>query len=135
MGDITVTDQRFGASVAGGTPNGMDGVLGVSYAKSAQTDKITILDRMYEQKQIKQRVFCVRLKKESDGASEVILGGCDVEADKWIPVASEGYWKGNMTKIVVASPKDGSQLHSIDVNALTVFDTGSGSIFSKETQF
>ncbi|KAJ6643864.1 Pregnancy-associated glycoprotein 4 [Pseudolycoriella hygida] len=125
IGDLTVTDQMFGSGESGSHPATFDGVFGVSYALSAQIDKTTVLDRLYDQGQIKKRLLCTKLWK-APADSEVIFGGCDVEADDWIPVAVPDYWKVNLTKIVVTSSKDGSELVTVDVNAVAVFDTGAG---------
>lgn len=126
VGGLIVTDQKFGYAESGTNPDPFDGVFGVSYALSAQIDKKTVLDRLYEQGQIKNRVFCTRMNRKKDATSEFILGGCDVEADYWLPIALKDYWKVNLTKIILTSKTDGSEVLTIDTNAIAVLDTGAG---------
>lgn len=47
------TDQKFGCAKTGLRNSQFDGVFGVSYALSAQIDKTTVIDRLYQQGQIK----------------------------------------------------------------------------------
>lgn len=132
FGGLKVTNQKFGTAVSGITPESFDGIIGVSYAISAQIDKKTVLDRLKEQNQIKNRVFCTKMNVEKKASSEVIFGGCDVEADYWLPNVVKDYWKVNLTKIVLTSKADGSELLTIDTNAIAVFDTGAGNYLGND---
>lgn len=104
--------------------------MGFSYPSVSRTDDKSIIDRLYDQGKIKNRVGCVklRLKKESD--SQLILGGCDVEADSWIPVLkiNDKYtgWRLNLTKVVLRSTADDSELLTVETNNEAVIDTGAG---------
>lgn len=83
-----------------------DGVFGFAYKEISLTDKTsTPLDNLYEQGQIKQRLACVKLNgfNEKPGG-EFIIGGCDVEADFWLPIAKSGFWQVNLTKVEVVTP-------------------------------
>lgn len=114
--------------------------MGISYPSVALTDNSTIIDRLYEQGQIKKRVCCVKLReqKKTSKKSEFIIGGCDVEADYWIPVMKINGkytgWRFNLTKVVLRSRTDNSELLSVETNNEAVFDTGAGSILSNETE-
>lgn len=129
---MTVTNQPFGLahSVTRGSPEPYDGIMGISYPSVAQTDNITIIDRLYDQGQIKKRISCVKLRKDEETKSEFILGGCDVETDKWIPVLkiNDQYtgWRVNLTKVVLRSQTDNSELLTVETNNEAVLDTGTG---------
>lgn len=125
---LTVTDQRIGLAIRETAHINLypfDGIWGLAYASLDQTDNKTLVDRFYEQNQIKQRVFCIKIhyKKESS-PSEFILGGCDVEADSWIPVIRQSYWTVMLNKIVLTSPTNGSELLTLEPNADAIIDTG-----------
>lgn len=105
-----------------------DGTFGFGWSRISATDPIsTPLDNLYEQGQIKRRIFCIKLHDlYDDPGGEFIIGGCDVEANYWKPLTVPGFWQISMTKI---------QVNSVDgVNKLTLsndekqyqalFDTG-----------
>lgn len=129
---MKVTKQPFGlASYLTPGTSPFDGIIGISYPSVAQTDNITIIDRLYEQGQIKKRISCVKLREQKKTTSEWLVGGCDVEADNWTPVLkiNDRYtgWRLNLTKIVLRSTADNSALLTIETNNEAVFDTGAGS--------
>lgn len=69
-------------------------------------------------------MFCIKLHfNEEPSPSEFILGGCDIKAEKWIPVASRYLWTVTLTKIVLASITDGSKQEISPMGEAT-FDTG-----------
>lgn len=60
---------------------------------------------MYEQGQIKNRLACIKLNEiNEETGGELIIGGCDVEADYWVPIANNGFWQVNLTKLEVKTP-------------------------------
>ncbi|XP_055316204.1 pepsin A-like [Sitodiplosis mosellana] len=102
-----------------------DGTMGFSKAPLSETDNSTVVDRLYEQGQIKKRMACLKLHTQNEEKdSEMIIGGCDVEADYWLPVLGESYWAVTLTKIILRSPTDNTELLSLDVNVQAVLDTG-----------
>lgn len=99
--------------------------MGLAYASLVQTDDKTLVDRLFEQNQIRKRVFCIKIHYKKDSIpSEFILGGCDVEADYWVPAIQQSYWTVNLTKIVLTSPTNGSELLTLEPNAKANIDTG-----------
>lgn len=99
--------------------------MGLAYASLDQTDNKTLIDRLHEQGQIKKRTFCIKIHyKKVSLPSEFIIGGCDVEADHWLPVVRKSYWTVTLNKIVLTSPTNGSEVLTIEPNAETIVDTG-----------
>lgn len=113
--------------------------MGWSYPSVSLIDNTSIVDRLYEQGQIKNRVACVKARLKSQSKSEFIIGGCDVKADDWIPVLKVNSvgntytgWRVNLTKIVIRSKADNSKLLTIETNNEAVLDTGAGDTVGKE---
>lgn len=99
--------------------------MGLAYASVEQTGNQTFVERLSEQKQIQRRLFCFKIHaKEQSTPSELILGGCDVEADYWIPVVRQSLWIVTLTKIVLISTTDGSELLTLEPDAEAILDTG-----------
>lgn len=125
---MTVTNQRFGLGIRETAHLNLypyDGIMGLAYASVDQTDDKTFVERLYEQKQIQKRVFCFKIhSREQATPSELILGGCDVEADYWVPVVRKTLWIVTLTKIVLTSTTDGSELLTLEPNAEAILDTG-----------
>ena len=80
-----------------------DGIFGFGFKEISLTDqRSTPLYNLYEQGQIKKRLACIKLNEVDDEVGgELILGGCDVEADYWVPIAKTGFWQVNLTKVEV----------------------------------
>lgn len=134
---MTVKNQPFGLAnfvTPGTTP--FDGIIGISYEAVARTDNSTIIDRLFEQGQIKKPISCVKLRPRKESKSEFIIGGCDVEADYWIPVLTINRrftgWRLNLTKIVLRSTTNNSELLTVETNNEAVFDTGAGGSIGNE---
>lgn len=139
FGGLTVKEQPFGLAsyvTPGATP--FDGIIGISYEAAAKIDNSTIIDRLVKQGQIKKAISCVKLREHKKTKSELIIGGCDVEADFWIPVLTpnDKYtgWRLNLTKIVLRSTADNSELFSIETNNEAVFDTGTGGLIGNQIE-
>lgn len=99
--------------------------MGLASAAAAQTDNKTLVDRLHEQGQIKNRIFCIKLHyKKVSFPSEFILGGCDIEAEHWLPVVRKFLWTVTLNKIVLTSTTNGSELLAIEPNAEAIIDTG-----------
>lgn len=128
MSGLTVTEQRFGLGIRETAHLNLypyDGIMGLAFASVDQTDDKTLVDRLYEQHQIKQRIFCFKIHtRDQSIPSEFILGGCDVEADYWVPLARESLWIVTLNKIVLTSAADGSELLTLEPNANAIIDTG-----------
>lgn len=128
VNNLTVTNQRFGLGISETAHLNLypyDGIMGLAYAAVDQTDDKTLVDRLFEQKQIKARIFCFKIHyKEEKIPSEFILGGCDVEPDVWVPVVRQFLWTITLNKIVLTSAEDGTELLSLEPNAEALLDTG-----------
>lgn len=99
--------------------------MGLATAAALQTDNKTLIDRLFEQGQIKKRMFCVKLHYKAVSArSELELGGCDKEAEYWLPVVRKFLWSVTLNKIVLISTTNGSELLTIEPNAEAIVDTG-----------
>lgn len=67
--------------------------------------KSTPIDNLYKQGQIKNRVVCIKLNEiDDENGGELIVGGCDVEAEHWVPVLDTGFWQINLTKVEIITP-------------------------------
>lgn len=125
---MTVTNQRFGLGIRETAHLNLypyDGIMGLAYASVDQTDDKTFVERLSEQKQIQKRVFCFKIhSREQATPSELILGGCDVEADHWVPVVRKTLWIVTLTKIVLTSTTNGAELLTLEPNAEAILDTG-----------
>lgn len=129
-------NQPFGMVYSGIMIETYDGVIGFSYPAFSQTDNKTFLDRLVEQGQIKSRRACVKLREKKTAESEFILGGCDVETKNYAPVMKKSGkytgWRLNMTKVVLRSPDDQSEVLSLEPYHETVLDTGAGNNLGNE---
>lgn len=133
IGGLSVKNQIFGLVDNATDPDPFDGLIGISYPLAGAHDNSTIIDRLFEQGQIKKRVSCVKLRASyRQEASEYIIGGCDVENVSWIPVVKiNGQytgWRVNLTKVILRSTADNSELLTLDTNNLAVMDTGASDI-------
>lgn len=99
--------------------------MGFAYPSVALIDNSTLFDRLYEQGQIKKRLACIKLHNERDSTdSEFIIGGCNVEADYWLPVVRKTHWTVTLTKIVLRSMANNSELLTLETNAEAIVDSG-----------
>lgn len=86
---MTITDQIIGEALSEPVDSynyPFDGTFGFGWSIISATDQnSTPLDNLYAQGQIEKRLFCIKLSnKEVTPGGELIIGGCDVEADYWI---------------------------------------------------
>ena len=90
-------------------------------------DKSTPIDNLYTQGQIDKPLACIKLnERDADVGGELILGGCDVEADYWVPVEKTGFWQVNLTKVEVKTPSGEvkATFCGSDRPCSAIFDTG-----------
>lgn len=114
--------------------NFSDGVFGLAFKEVSITDQSsTPIDNLYDQKQIQERLACIKLNGvDEETGGEMIIGGCDVEADYWVPIANTGFWQVNITKLEVKTP-DGEVKASFCEHrgshpCIAVLDTGADDI-------
>lgn len=129
---MPIKNQPFGLAetVTAGVP--FDGIMGFCYPSVAQTDNSSMIDRLYEQGLVKKRIACVKFRLQKESKSELIIGGCDVEAESWIPVmevnGKRTGWRVKLTKIILRSTTDNSELLTLEPNNEAVLDTGGGGL-------
>ncbi|XP_055299812.1 pepsin A-like [Sitodiplosis mosellana] len=114
----------------------LDGIIGFPWSgATSQTDpKSTILGNLHKNGHIKKRFACLKLHQVNEQpGGELLLGGCDVEAEHWGRVYGNGYWEIPIDK-VEAFGTDGNSLDSICGPGSSVpdcratFDTGAAVI-------
>lgn len=92
-----------------------DGTIGFAWSGAvSQTDpKSTILQNLQKQGQIKKRYACIKLHQDKEQpGGELLLGGCDVEAEHWGRVWGNGLWQIPIDKVEVIGT-DGKSKSSI----------------------
>ncbi|KAB0377428.1 hypothetical protein FD755_011872 [Muntiacus reevesi] len=105
IGDLVITDQEFGLSMAHSEFEGMpfDGVLGLNYPKFSFTGGIPIFDNLKNQGAISEPVFAFYLSKSKPEGSVVMFGGVDTSyyqgALHWVPLIQAGDWRVHMDRI------------------------------------
>lgn len=134
MAGLTAKNQPFGLAKQGIYIQG-DGVLGFSYVANTQIDNTTHLDRLKDQGQIQNLIGCVKMRQKKVAKSEMIIGGCDVEADAYAPVIKINGeytgWRLNLTKIILRDRNNNSELLTIEPNYEAVLDTGAADMIGK----
>ncbi|CAI9166997.1 unnamed protein product [Rangifer tarandus platyrhynchus] len=102
IGDLVITDQEFGLSMAQSGFEGMpfDGVLGLNYPKFSFTGGIPIFDNLKNQGAISEPVFAFYLSKSKPESSVVMFGGVDKSYYQgvlhWVPLIQAGNWRVHM---------------------------------------
>lgn len=73
----------------------IDGIFGLGFKDiSGSSPDETPLDRLKTQGLIRERVFCLHLNDQKPKiGGELIIGGCDVEAEFYVPVSYPGRWQ------------------------------------------
>lgn len=123
---MTIKNQEIGIAENLETDLGTgpyDGFVGFSHSQTAPTDpEKDLLDNLKEQGQITKAMACVKLH-DNDG--ELLIGGCDVEAEHWVPMQPPS-WKIKLSKLELK--KNGKVVKTICGKnppcPLGVFDTG-----------
>lgn len=91
---------------------------------------------MKTQDQIAKRYACIRLNSENDNpGGELLLGGCDVEAEHWGHVSGNGHWQIPISKVEVIGIKGKTRAsvcgpQSTFTDCQATFDTGAAYIGS-----
>lgn len=121
---MTIQNQPIGLAYTGWLfADEFSGVIGITY--SSLTDgRTTILDHLKEQGQIDKQAFCTKLRKQMEGKSEIIFGGCDQEPEGGMqPILkiNNKYtgWRLKMTKLIVRA-KNNTVLYTAEPNHETV---------------
>lgn len=89
---------------------------------------------MKEQGHIKKRFACVKLFQESEQpGGELLLGGCDVEAEHWGRVWGNGLWQIPIDRLEAKGPDGESRAFvcgpgTVVPNCQAALDTGAGPI-------
>lgn len=83
-----------------------DGVFGLAFKEVSITDqRSTPIENLYKQGKIKNRLACIKLNgMDEKTGGELIIGGCDVDAEYWVPIDDSGFWQVNLTKLEVRTP-------------------------------
>lgn len=87
----------------------------------SETDpKSTLLQNLKKQGSIKKRLACLKLhQKDEPVGGEILIGGCDVEAEHWGRVSGNGLWQIPIDKIEAVGT-DGKATASICTSASDV---------------
>lgn len=108
--------------------------FGWSGAVSQTDPKSTVLENLKKEGQIKKRYACVKLHPDTEQpGGELLIGGCDVEAEHWGRVWGNGLWQVPIDQFA-AIGTDGKQKAAICGpgspvnNCQAVFDTGAAVI-------
>lgn len=113
-----------------------DGVMGFGWSgANSQTDpQSTILQNLQKNGHIQKRFACVKLHQDSvQPGGELLIGGCDVEAEHWGRVAGNGLWQIPIDKVETIGT-DGKSRASVCgsgstvTNCQAVLDTGAAAI-------
>lgn len=135
-GGLTLKDQRFAEAEYEPSDSynyPFDGTFGFGFAQISNSDpKSTPIDNLFAQGQIKKRIFCIHFnQKDVQPGGELIIGGCDVEAEQWLDCNQPNVtWQTKVSSVDVV-PHSENDTKTITVckdgcNAL--FDTGSSII-------
>lgn len=132
---MTLKDQRFAEAQYEPTDSynyPFDGTFGFGFAQISNSDKdSTPIDNLFDQGQIKKKLFCIHLNQlGAKPGGELIIGGCDVEAETWLKCNQPNVtWQTSVdsVSIVPQSPNNGKGI--VCGNGCNVlFDTGSSVI-------
>lgn len=106
-----------------------DGIFGLSFGAN------TPLDRLKAMNVISERIFCFHMNdKKSKTVSELIIGGCDVEAEFYANVIGSEklencHWRFNISSIQLKNTDNvGIFFTDCGYGCLTLLDTGSSII-------
>lgn len=80
-----------------------DGIFGLGFGRISRTSpNYTPLDRLKEQGVINKKIFCFHMNNQTaEIGGELVIGGCDVKPEFWLPVTKMGYWQFRMSLIQV----------------------------------
>lgn len=118
-----------------------DGIFGLGFPSISVSDEISPIDRLKKQKLIKHRMFCFILHHKNEVMStngeeiggELQIGGCDYEANIFIPLSELGYWQFFMSSVIITKP-GGSQYIACKSGCQAIMDTGTSLITGPEAE-
>lgn len=113
-----------------------DGILGFAWsgAISSTDPKSTILQNLHKQGSIKKRYACLKLhQKDEQPGGELLIGGCDAEAEHWGRVSGNGLWQIPIDKVESVGPDGKSRTSlcgagSTVTNCMVTLDSGAAPI-------
>lgn len=135
-GGLTIKDQRFAEAINEPSDSynyPFDGTFGFGFAQISNSDtKSTPIDNLFDQGQIKKRMFCIHFnQKDATPGGELIIGGCDVEAEKWLELSQPNVtWQTKVSSVDVipTNPNDTKTITVCKDGCNVLFDTGSAII-------
>ncbi|UJR20088.1 hypothetical protein I4U23_023220 [Adineta vaga] len=130
-----IRNQTFAecTSLTGMSDDVSDGILGLAYPSLTSGGEKPVFYNMWSQGLISEAIFSFYLNPDTNATSggELIFGGVDSTKYTgditYIPVALEGYWEFQMTKVSVGSTV-------ISSSAYAIADTGTTLIIGPTTQ-
>lgn len=124
-----VADKEIGSTFQNAE---FDGICGLGFASlSVMNKKETFIERLKKQGEILRSVFCFYLNGQyASKGGELIIGGCDVKAEIYIPLSKRGYWEFHLQSLVVSSHSGGDML--ICNHCSGILDTGTSLIIGPD---
>ncbi|CAF0752543.1 unnamed protein product [Adineta steineri] len=118
---IAVRNQTFAqcTSLSGMSGDPSDGILGLAYQSLTSGGEKPVFYNMWSQGLIAEPIFSFYLNPDASASTggELIFGGVDstkyTDSITYIPVALEGYWEFQMTKVTVGSTVIASLAYAI----------------------
>lgn len=92
-----------------------DGIFGLGFGTISRTSRnYTPLDRLKDQGIIKKKIFCFHMNNQTaEIGGQLIIGGCDILPEFWLPVTRLGYWQFRMSLIQVIQHDKRSQRNNV----------------------
>lgn len=140
-GGLTIKDQIIGEAETEDVDTNnypFDGIFGFGFVTSYSLDHHkTPFDNLVDQGQINKRIFCIKLHQlDEQPGGELIIGGCDVAAEYWIPLSVPNNWITLIDEIQIKTA-DNDKLFSISKcngkPCRAMFDTGMSFIGASAT--
>lgn len=106
--------------------------MGLGFARLSVTDKrVTLIERLKIQGKILQAVFCFYLNGQNTrNGGLLIIGGCDDEAEIYIPLSKPGYWEFILESLIMSHDDDGNSV--ICNHCSGILDTGTSLIIGPD---
>lgn len=120
IGGLSVTDQEFALvnTVFNGYSSGkFDGLLGLGYETLSVNHATTVLDNMYNEGVISEKVFSFKLGDSDGEDGELLFGGIDSALYTgditYVPVVEQAYWEISLDGVSVEGKTYGSNTKAI----------------------
>lgn len=135
-GGLTINDQRFAEAEYEPSDSynyPFDGTFGFGFAQISNSDQSsTPIDNLFDQGQIKKKIFCIHFnKKDVTPGGELIIGGCDIQAEQWLECTQPNVtWQTTVSSVDVVpkSPNETQKITVCEKGCNVLFDTGSSII-------